>query len=110
MSDSDKGLAFIVSLILYTPCLMLDSFVGMKLWNWLLVPSAQLYEIAVPVLTFGSAFCLYFVLGYFTKARYIDLNENEMDGEKVWASLFIISWAKPLMILFFGWVVHNFIF
>jgi hypothetical protein len=90
--------------------IVLNSFVVMKLWNWLLIPTGAAYNYVVPTLTIGYTLCLMIVIGLFTKSRRIDVNKSEVDFSKVWFNILFYSWATPLVTLLFGFIVKVIVF
>ena len=106
-SEGMLGLALIVvNMIVYPFILLLNSFVGLKIWNWLVIPTANVYEIVVPALSFGSVLCLFFATTFFFKASYTgSINKAEIDWSKAWLKTLLFSWLTPLMTLLVAFVI-----
>ena len=110
MSKESEGIEslvlIVVNMILYPFILLLNSFVGLKIWSWLVIPTANVYEIVVPALSFGSVLCLLFATTFFFKAHHFgSISKDEIDWGKAWMKTLVFSWLTPLMTLFVAFVI-----
>lgn len=110
VTKMDAYVIFFLGFVMSPIELIVKAFVGMKLWNWLLVPTATAYNYTIPVLTIGYALCLLLVSSFFTKNRYVDITQSKIGKDKIYFEVLIGSWAFSLFSLFIGFIVKTLLF
>jgi hypothetical protein len=82
---------------------VLNGFVLTVLWRWFVLPVFK----GAPALTIPTAIGLSLVVGYLTYHE--DSGNDDLSvGERFIYSL-VITVVYPLVMLFFGWIVHLFL-
>lgn len=101
----EKFLAFIGGLVWFAALLFFSAvwsgYVLTILWGWFIVPAFKLPILSIPV-----AIGMTLIIRYLTSGggSHIEKKEN-----KEWHTTFIIAFAKPLAVLFLGWIVIQFL-
>lgn len=94
-------LGFVVLLVVSS---IFNGYVLSVLWGWFIVPVFNL-----PVLTVVPAIGIAMVVSYLTyQYNKSDEDDNKISSEKI-GKLIAMAILRPLLALFFGWIVHLFI-
>ena len=92
------ALGFIGALVIGS---LLNGFVTMQLWNWLLAPVFPL----LPELNLVYAIGVSFVVSHMTKAN-VPTKEIENWSDAI--SGLLVAWLTPFLVLFIGYVIAQF--
>lgn len=80
-----------------------NGYVLSVLWGWFIIPVFNL-----PELTVVPAIGIAMVVSYLTyQYNESDESDDKIFGEKI-GKLIVMAILRPLLVLFFGWIVHLF--
>ena len=101
----EKFLAFIGGLVWFAALLFFSAvwsgYVLTILWGWFIVPAFKLPVLSIPV-----AIGMTLMIRYLTRGGGSHTKKEENEE---WYMTFFMAFAKPLVVLFFGWIVVQFL-
>lgn len=92
-----------VALVVVALGAILEGYVLTVLWGWFIIPIFHL-----PPLTIVPAIGIALVVGLLTYHSNPDVEEKKRTGWEQFALLMGKLFARPLVVLAFGWAVHKF--
>jgi phosphate/sulfate permease len=98
MTNKEKGLRIIISLLVSPIFSLIDGFVFLKLWNYFIIP------LGMPIISLVHGIGIMMTI-HFIGFKY---QKNEENEENYWMKRIIFHILYWLIILFFSWFLNLF--
>ena len=100
----EKLLPYVVSIINIIIHFIVNGFVLMKLWAWLIVPIFKIQAINFP-----EAIAIFIIARYLQKSNLISDHNDKMEQFKRALNNILNTISNGSLVLVFGWIMKHFI-